>query len=75
MIDILFKAKRIDNGEWVYGYVVKHGKCWWIYTGEVSVEEGHTNEYGLPMTHLVKFEVDPETVCQYTGLKDLEVEE
>lgn len=25
MREILFRGKRIDNGEWVEGYVVKYG--------------------------------------------------
>lgn len=34
MREILFKAKRIDNGEWVEGYVVLWWK--WIVKEEVK---------------------------------------
>ena len=30
----LFKAKRVDNGEWVQGYIVKYG-----YTGQERMNE------------------------------------
>lgn len=59
MREILFKAKRLDNGEWVEGYyfqrpnnptkekhyIVTVGKCQW-------------------------YEIDPDTLCQFTGLTD-----
>ena len=67
MREILFKAKRTDNGEWVEGYIVKcpcavqigNGSCWYINVPPVDPDDngGHYN-------------VDPETVCQYTGLID-----
>lgn len=58
--EILFKAKRIDNGEWVKGYYVfrpdgKHLIYWKPF------EEASKNTY---------HEVHPETVCQFTGLLD-----
>lgn len=47
MREIEFRGKRIDNGEWVHGYLL-------IYENEAYIFE----------------EVDPDTVGQYTGLKD-----
>ena len=63
--EIFFKAKRL-NGEWVEGYLVK------TKTGQA---------YILPESEYISFEyqtiaiggfaeVDPSTVCEYTGLTD-----
>ena len=60
-----YRGKRLDNGEWVKGYYVKHGSRHWIYTGEVQYLVYPANA-DLP----TKYEVDPETVCQYIGLED-----
>ena len=67
MREILFKAKRLDNNEWVYGYLVKHPSA--IQIGETSpwyihVPPAHPEDNGGV------YNVDPETVCQYTGLAD-----
>ena len=59
MREILFKAKRIDNGEWVEGYVVRKRGLYFIYD-IVNSESCRQNNY----------EIDPETVCQFTGLCD-----
>lgn len=63
MRDILFKAKRKDNGEWV--------------EGQYSYIRNPYSEDGEPVTHLIcngtnvfNYEIDPDTLCQYTGLKD-----
>lgn len=60
MREILFKAKRIDNGEWVEGYLVKYP------SSKVEIFK----ECGEPPDILLRCEVDPETLCQCTGLKD-----
>lgn len=56
----LSKAKRLDNGDWLVGYVVKYG-----YTGKEKY-------YIVPIyaSDLYAIEVDPSTICQCTGLKD-----
>lgn len=60
MREILFRAKRIDNGEWVEGYPA-------IYpSGEAEIFK----ECGEPPDILLRCNIDPETICQYTGLKD-----
>nr|DAI09897.1 MAG TPA: YopX protein [Caudoviricetes sp.] len=59
MREILFKAKRLDNGEWVEGY----------YIGPIGVLDVHE----ICDVHDItgpRVEVDPSTVCQYTGLTD-----
>lgn len=63
MREILFRAKRMDNGEWVEGYPVKFQPC------------ASKNEcvYGIVPTYasaLYIVEINPETLCQYTGLTD-----
>lgn len=54
MIDILFKAKRADNGEWVYGYL----------------SSDHTISVITPCGNWDEIVIDKSTVCQYTGLED-----
>ena len=61
MREILFRAKRIEDGEWIEGYYQKRhdflGKRHLIL---------HADNY-------VKWEcveIDPETLCQFTGLCD-----
>ena len=56
----LFKAKRLDNGEWVVGYIARYG-----HTGKEKY-------YIIPSyaSDLYAIEVDQHTICQCTGLKD-----
>ena len=53
----LYKAKRLDNGEWVQGYLFGIWEKRYILWGM-------TND--IPNM----IEVDPTTICQCTGLKD-----
>lgn len=53
----LFRGKRKDNGEWIQGYLYGIWERRYILWGM-------TND----IPNMV--EVDPETVCQCTGLKD-----
>lgn len=60
---IIFRGKRKDNGEWVEGYYVCFAaKYHYIYTVKLDIENG--------CLEFVHYEVDPETVGQYTGLTD-----
>lgn len=59
MREILFKAKRIDNGEWVEGYAVRKHGLYFIYD-IVNSETCRQSNY----------EIDPKTLCQFTGLCD-----
>lgn len=57
MREILFRGKRIDNGEWIYGQL-------WVNrtttreTAYIVLDDGDMEE------------VEPSTIGQYTGLKD-----
>ena len=53
MREILFKAKRSDNGKWIHGDLKTIGEC------SITTGDGIYNE-----------DVDPETVCQFTGRVD-----
>lgn len=67
MREIVFRGKRIDDGEWVEGYITEHtmipadmqSYIGWI----IASKPTGLYEYDL-------YEVDPDTVGQYTGLKD-----
>lgn len=58
----LCKAKRKDNGEWVIGFYAYINKKHYIYTGQLI----RSGLYDIAE----RFEVDPSTICQCTGLKD-----
>ena len=66
MREIKFRGKRLDNGEWVYGY---------YFIEERDIEDGIIwrdipqiqQRYG---DHFQYFDVDLATVGQYTGLHD-----
>lgn len=71
MREILFKAKRIDNGEWVEGYLLRDdctGQYFIHASGNSVNESDKVNEEGC--LRFVAFEVDESTICQYTGLTD-----
>lgn len=58
MREILFRGKRKDNNEWAYGnYVYDVNKEHYIHSNNWSIIGGYC-------------EVIPETIGQYTGLKD-----
>ena len=60
MREILFKAKRRENGEWVDGFSCCIGPV------------GQEKHYIIPMyaSAFYGIEVDPSTVCEYTSLTD-----
>ena len=55
--EILFRGKRVDNDEWVYGYLYIHNG----YTKTSALIRGDK---------ILDTEVDIKTIGQYTGLKD-----
>lgn len=62
MREILFRGKRMDNGEWVFGDLrhIFYGEC---YLHIVDNSNGLNNS-------VCGLEVDPSTVGQFTGLED-----
>lgn len=62
----LSKAKRVDNGKWVEGYLIVDEKDYSKYF--IGFVLG-TNEDGTPHD-LDVVQVDPSAICQCTGLKD-----
>lgn len=59
--NIKFRAKRIDNGEWVKGDLIHS-------TSYVGISYPSDEFSDVPIVHIV----DPETVCEFTGLTDCE---
>ena len=53
----LFKAKRVDDGEWVQGYLF-------------GIWEKRYILWGMTNDIANMIEVDPSTICRCTGLKD-----
>lgn len=69
MREVLFRAKRIDNGEWVEGF----------YFCMVHDDGRHVHHFIMPLganlnlgtpIEKIQVEVDDNTICQYTGLTD-----
>lgn len=63
---IKFKAKRLDGKGWVCGYFYEEN-------GNTYIIENRQKESKLNRNPT--YQVDPSTVCQFTGLKDREGKE
>lgn len=69
MREILFKAKQIDNGEWIEGSLIDLD----IDSGYCYIVQQYKKASILPIIFLITDRmklVDPETLCQFTGLCD-----
>lgn len=72
--EILYRGKRIDNGEWVFGNHLYDdiSKKHYIVLPR-NITESYTvvnSESEFKRLHCTGIEVIPETIGQYTGLKD-----
>jgi uncharacterized phage protein (TIGR01671 family) len=68
--EILFRGKGVDNGEWVYGdlFVSKMSGCFIL---NCKIHTTKKRDGSITMgDKLEQREIIPETVGQYTGLKD-----
>ena len=64
MREILFKAKRIDNGEWIEGH---YTEC----RGETFIGIDTSSMFEIFCPPVIRwFKVSSETLCQFTGLYD-----
>lgn len=76
MREILFRGKRIDNGEWVEGYFYRKKHKWqgcdYFISDDAYITTGiHEGYGGMGISEdIIEWEVIPETVGQYTGLTD-----
>lgn len=61
MRKIKFKAKRLDNQEWVYGYFYEENDNTYII--EDCQKESMLNRN-------IPYKVNPDTACQFTGFLD-----
>lgn len=67
----LYKAKRLDNGEWVQGVPFKvEGKWVLLINDNENLLRVHYIEENMWTAEIYAIEVDPTTICQCTGLKD-----
>lgn len=67
MREILFKAKQLNDGKWIEGYLIK------IFADDYRIAT--VDDIGCAYTRNGVYdgymtEIDPNTICQYTGLTD-----
>lgn len=66
MREILFRAKRVDNCEWIKGYLWRGVDYAYIIPETVGV--GYDDKTHFLSAYAI--EIDLETLCQFTGLMD-----
>ena len=57
----LFRAKRLDNGQWVQGFICKKKYKSNKFYISCFTDKDDNEQF---------FAIDPDTICQSTGLKD-----
>lgn len=75
---VKFRGKRIDNGEWVYGNLIKESEDCYISADDIGIELDDyywANSYGYPPSssdfHITNiYEIISKTIGQFAGLKD-----
>lgn len=70
MCDILFRGKRVDTKEWVEGDLIRHYENQRKFIACDQMAYTYTENGINRLVSERYFEVIPETVGQYTGLKD-----
>jgi uncharacterized phage protein (TIGR01671 family) len=65
MREIKYRAKRVDNGEWVYGYVAVHTIC-----GDETELKTVIVQNPDKIYQYESWIVDPQTVGQFVGMAD-----
>ena len=71
MREILFRGKRMDNGEWVEGSIVTSRENTYPNGFEMITVDGiNYDELDSYIPDFTSYAVDPNTVGQYTGLTD-----
>lgn len=70
MIENKYKARSIETGEWVEGYFAIKGKGSDLEKHFICVSTLNTQS-SIPYFYLTDIEVNPETVCRFIGLQDV----
>ena len=77
MREILFRAKWMHNKKWIEGYYCKISETTYAFAEDYDkypvpvhhyILQENMTDWGLP-NRFWQYEIDPETLCQYTGLK------
>ena len=68
MREILFRGKRVNNGEWVYGYYVKANSHYHLHGIHADYIITLATSNGGYLTPTIKYAIDPATIGQYTGM-------
>ena len=58
MRDILFRGKKIETGEWIYGNLL-------------HTDNGTYIIQNIPQQEIDNYKVFPETICEYSGIDNI----